>query len=614
MEKVNSTILCYPFLLLGSALGCALAQTSNLPSDYDTRVVVLEDARRANPESLSTLRALADSYGMGAQYDKAIEVVQKVLTLDVDNPEFQLRLARLHLWSGKPQQALTDLHQLGPRGGVEAEELECQILNSTRRAHDATSCYQRLLAHLPAETSKIPGALLALARNQSWAGRGGDAVRSYEKYLQLDSHDRTARIELIRLSRYRGDYNRADRLCKELLDQNPADAEALAMRAEVLHWAGHRKLTALRSANEAEGLDPTSPDARVAEVYTLLDMGANHAARQEFAMLRDQVSRDGGLHPDASFHDAYLLLEKELDESSQPDLQMPFSTYNDVDGIHDTFAGLAFTLPVRSEHQFRLNLNQFTSSAPWPGIFTAGRNRANLRQFTVGSTIWTRPGMFLTFAGGTSMITGAGALRPVFNVGFRATPADRWTFEASTGREFLTLTPKAIDRGVSSYQTSGTIRYAFDFRSSFSFQAERRWWSDTNRSIAGAVIFDHVLHYNKHLLLHGGLMTRHDKFDRDMEFASGFFTPDHLQRHESYMGANGEAGLLSWEVRGGGGAQQITTASDFRPSWDVTSSLGIRLARALRIYLNYQRRNYSLLAKDGWYQGFYISLGMKPQI
>jgi hypothetical protein len=30
------------------------------------------------------------------------------------------------------------------------------------------------------------------------------------------------------------------------------------------------------------------------------------------------------------------------------------------------------------------------------------------------------------------------------------------------------------------------------------------------------------------------------------------------------------------------------------------------------LFGNYQRRNYSLLAKDGWYQGFFITLGIQP--
>jgi len=50
----------------------------------------------------------------------------------------------------------------------------------------------------------------------------------------------------------------------------------------------------------------------------------------------------------------------------------------------------------------------------------------------------------------------------------------------------------------------------------------------------------------------------------------------------------------------------------YRPSWEVAAAAGIRITRSVRLFANYQLRNYSLLATQGWYQGFYISLGVRP--
>jgi Flp pilus assembly protein TadD len=147
------------------------------------------------------------------------------------------------------------LRKIGNHGGVDAVELECQILTAGRRAAEAASCYQRLALRVSTEPAKNSAVLLALARNQAWAGRSQDATRSYENYLQTRPDDRAATIELIRLSRYRGDYARAEKLCNRLLETSPADAEVLALKAEVLHWAGHRKITARRSAVQAATLE-----------------------------------------------------------------------------------------------------------------------------------------------------------------------------------------------------------------------------------------------------------------------------------------------------------------------------------------------------------------------
>lgn len=603
-------------LILHFAIACTFAvprgQAAQRSPDYDSRIAALELERRSQPQNLMVLRTLADSYGMGAEYGKAISVVKEILAIVGANPGYTLRLAQLYAWTGKQDAALEELGKLGGRAGVEGLDLECQILTAERRAANAASCYERLAPQVMNDSIKYSAVLLAMARNQVWSGRNREAIQSYERYLRIQTNDRTATIELIRLSRYQGDYARAEKLCNVLLQHNPADAEVLAQKAEVLHWAGHRKITARRSAEEALALEPNLPDAKVAQVYALLDVGANCAARQQFLALRDQLSRSGKLQLEASFHDAYRLLEKELAQLGRPELSLPFSTYNDVDGIHDTFTGLEFSVPLDGDHQFRLNLQQYVSSAPWPGTFTAGRNRATVREFSANTTIWAKPGVLMTLAAGSSMKSGSDAARPIFGWHLRFTPADHWTIDVSAGREFLKLTPRTIDRNISDYQTASIARYAFDSRTALSVQAERRWWSDGNRSTASAVIFDRTLHYYKRFMLHGGFLTRHEMFHRDMKFASGFFTPDHYQRHEGYLGANGEARRLRWEMQASGGAQQVVRTAAYRPSWDVTSSLSLRLIRAFRLSGNYQRRNYSLLAKDGWYQGFYFTLGIQP--
>jgi len=64
-------------------------------------------------------------------------------------------------------------------------------------------------------------------------------------------------------------------------------------------------------------------------------------------------------------------------------------------------------------------------------------------------------------------------------------------------------------------------------------------------------------------------------------------------------------------VRGSGGAQHVARPADYRPDWDFTSSVSFRLGRSLQLSANYQRRNYSLVSKDGWYQGLHFTLGME---
>ena len=91
-------------LLLASA---TLASAQNvLPPDYAQRLAELERYHKADPTDMDTADALAGSYSMGAQYQKAIVVVQEMLAQKHDDPALLLRLAKLLAWAGQNEQSL----------------------------------------------------------------------------------------------------------------------------------------------------------------------------------------------------------------------------------------------------------------------------------------------------------------------------------------------------------------------------------------------------------------------------------------------------------------------------------------------------------------------------
>ena len=473
----------------------------------------------------------------------------------------------------------------------------------------ATRLLEAFLASAP---GRYPDLLLKLARNQSWAGRTSSAIRSYRTYLRARPTDRTATVELIRLHRYRGDYSEAEKLCDKLLASNAADAEVLALKAETLHWAGHRGRLARETADRAAQASAASPDVKIAQVYALRDLGENRRAIQEFQALSDHVSRTGGLEPQASYADAYRLLEDDLAHPAHLTGAPAYSNYNDSDGIHDSFWGLHLEAPVRSDHKLLFNLGQYRSSAPLEGIFTAGRDTASVSEFSAGGAVRIAPAVYLTMLGGASRRESEGGLRPIFDFRMDGSPLDHWTFDFESSREFLKVTPRSIDQDVLSYRIGGGVQYAFDSRTSLALHADRRYWSDQNRSVSGDATFRRVLHYQKPFMIDAGLLGHWEQFDLDTEATSGFFTPDRYQRYDGFLGIHGEIGRwLIYEARGAGGAQQVVSGANYRPDWEISSSVGVRLSRALRLSANYQRRNYSLLSRDGWYQGFFVSLSLR---
>jgi len=504
--------------------------------------------------------------------------------------------------------ALEQARQDHPRDAAVLDSLAGSYAMNGRYGK-AIEAVEALQALLPGE----PAPLLRLARLHAWNRNGRVAIRYYEAYLKLRQDDRAATIELIRQRRYRGNYERAEQLCDRLLAVNAADAEVLTLKAEILHWAGNRTRSARASAESALAAAPESPDARVAYVNALEDLGERQNARHEFDALQDEVSGRGGPPPGATYADAYQLLTEQLGESHKIKLQIPYTVYNDSDAIHDVSGGVRLLAPVHEDHSLELDVNEYTSSAPRGGIFTAGRDRTAVREFSAGGTLLAAPGVSLTLLAGGSALSGDGRVRPTFDLQAAITSVDRWTFTFGTSRAFLKVTPRSMDLSISSYAGTGTARYAIDSRTSISLQADRLWWSDSNHSASGGAVLERVLQKRRNLGLRGGLLTRAEGFTRDTHFAAGFFTPDLYLRHEAFLHARLDLGRgVVWEVRGAGGAQRITQEASYQPSWEITTWVSARLAGTLRLSGNYQRRNYSLLSRDGWYQGFFISLGVQP--
>jgi hypothetical protein len=489
-------------------------------------------------------------------------------------------------------------------------EFRCQVLNNTQRPAEAARCYANLREAAVGKEGLHRRAVLGEARNALWSGKRREATQAYEEYLGANPADRAVTMEYIRLLRYRGNYGRAEQLCDRLLRDAPGDAEALALRAEVLYWAGHRSFKARLDADQAFALEPQLSAARVSRVAALEAVGLNREASAEARALSDQAASTPGSM--AAF------LEERLDQKTRIRSDHPFAVYNDADGIHDISYQSLLAIPIRQDHAVNLNVAEFVSSAPAGGIFTDGRNRASVREFSLGAKALVAPGWHLSLAAGGSMLGHSGfshdGIRPTWEAALAGAPHDHWNIEIGTDRKFLAVTPRAIDHGIYSQRFFARASYWFDSRTSLTLAFDQRRWSDSNYSVQGEGALSRNLIHSQTFNLDAGVITHHLAFHRDMLAVSGFFTPDHYSRYDGFLNTHGEAKRwLIWELRGEGGSQQITSSADFRSNWAVTARLSVRLRHALWLYGSYERKNYSLLSRDGWYQGCSVSLTVQPQ-
>jgi tetratricopeptide (TPR) repeat protein len=598
MKHITRTFLV-GFTLAAGAIGLAQSPVS---ADYRERIVELEHAVRANPSDVDALEALAGSYAMGNRYGEAIAVVQKLVVLKRGDPSVMLHLAKLYSWNGQNERSLEVLKDASLLHSTQATAFRCDVLNAIPRAAEAAACFDGLAKLATADHSLLERALLGRARNQMWSGNRKAAERSYKEYVAANPSDITAALEYIELLRVVGDYGKAEKLCDRILRTDPRNAEVLAKRAEILFWAGNRGHEARRNAAQSVDAGPQLTAPHIADIAALESLGLNDAASQQVKSLPDESSNN----------DMVRFLEDRLHELSTARLDLPVSIYNDSDGIHDSVYQVSTDIPVRGDHSVQMNVAQYNSSAP-TGIFTAGRDRAFAREFTVGGTGLLAPGLHLSAAGGGSARSGDGNLRPTFNAVLSGSPWDRWNVSFGSSREFLKVTPRAIDQGVSSLDAFADLRHWFNSKTSLGVRIDRRWWSDQNRSIQGDATFTRNFIYHRGFNLDAGALSSHQTFARDMLAVSGFFTPDRYSRYDGFLNTHGEIKRwLTWELRGEGGTQQIVSTAAYLPNWAVTSRLSIKFSRSVSLYGSYERKNYTLLARNGWYQGFYVSLRIQP--
>ncbi len=591
----------------------AAAQTPPAADTYADRLQDLEQAHQDDPKDLTVLDALAGSYAMGSRYKDAIGIVQEMIVLRKDDTALVFRLAQLFSWNGQADRSLEQLHRLDLRHNAEAAEFECEVLAGARRASQAERCFDVLSRMVTLNASQRKLALLGRARNGLWSGKWSAAARAYEEYLKADPSDEAVTREYIKLLQYKGDYATAEKLCDQLLRNHPNDAGLLALRADVLFWEGNRNSQARRDAKQAVDLAPGVSDARLAYIASLEALGLNRAASQELQAFHETQLTPPGSSESATSKDMADYLANRLEEQTGVKADLPYSEYNDSDGIHNVSYQAALSIPIQGDHTLGLNVSDFSASAPSGGTFTDGQDRATIREFSASVGALVAPGVRLSLQGGGSIRSGEDTLRPTYNVSISKASWDRWSVALGASREFLKVTPRAIDHDISSYGGFADLRYFFDSRTTASLRVDRKWWSDTNRSIDSEAVLSRKAIYGRRFNLDGGGLGAYEAFDRNMLAVSGFFTPDRYMRYAGFVDLHGDApGRIAWEVRGEGGAQQIASTAGFDPTWDVTTRLSIKVSRAMRLYGSYERRNYSLLDRNGWYQGFYISLNFQP--
>jgi tetratricopeptide (TPR) repeat protein len=223
------------------------------------------------------LHRLALITAWNEEYDEALTLFQRLLSLEPENVEARVDRARVLAWRGDVRQALEVLDGiLENRPELpQALEAKAQFQSSTGEYSEALSSYEDLLGIADDPT----GVLLAQARVLGWASRLEESRTVYDSILASNPQNLEARLGLARVMAYSDRTHEAVSRYRSVLQDHPDNREARRGLARVLTWSGK-----LPEGEEAwrESLDAAPDDLAsvVGLAQNLRWQGRNAAALQ----------------------------------------------------------------------------------------------------------------------------------------------------------------------------------------------------------------------------------------------------------------------------------------------------------------------------------------------
>ncbi|MBC7790476.1 MAG: tetratricopeptide repeat protein [Anaerolineae bacterium] len=203
--------------------------------------------------------AAADAAWDAGNHNAALNAYRGVVSEDTAGASHAVfRLATLLSWKDSLAEAI---RLFGVYRRLEPSDLEGRIalartLAWASRFAAAITEYDSILAISP----MLVSAALGRAQTLAWAGRMDEAERAYISLLGA-SWNIDAAKGVARLTGWRGDLSRAEKLWRGVLEKNPTDAEALTGLAQVQRWTG-RPHAARENLRMALHSDSTYADAR----------------------------------------------------------------------------------------------------------------------------------------------------------------------------------------------------------------------------------------------------------------------------------------------------------------------------------------------------------------
>jgi hypothetical protein len=435
------------------------------------------------------------------------------------------------------------------------------------------------------------------ALDAGWAGHYSDALRLIDAYLATHPGDRSARLDRARFLAWRGDYAAAI----TAIDALPADdADAVALRARTLAWAGRR-------------------DAALAintPIYDAAPQDYDHAWTQALALRQGEwpqralpaLATVQSIKPDAA---DTLALAKAVRLPLFSWVGVPASIYSDSDDIEVHSVGVGANMRVSDRWRLLGDVTRRRYSATLGGPFAPLQGGDSVDEDRIGAGVHLSPSpdVGIEIWAGNSRLDYQGAGSDSTMIGRLSVSqhaSDDFSYALTADRERVDASPRAL--AVVRNGVTADARWTPTLRDTLAARGTIQHFDDGNQRQQLLADYRHAAWRGGTAMVDVGGQMEWQHNSRDT--GNGYYSPDRYERIaplvSAYFAFNQEAGLyLSAAL----GAQRDETFDGWKRAADLNAEL------TLGIFSHWQlvgRAGYSQrLNQLGRYEGTTAGLELR---
>jgi tetratricopeptide (TPR) repeat protein/tRNA A-37 threonylcarbamoyl transferase component Bud32 len=225
--------------------------------DFDAALADLDQFARLRPTDPKAPYSTGVILLGRRQYGPALAALHKALDLRPGYPEAVWACAQIHLWQGKPEEALGELDPLVaklPEGPVQTLNVRAAVYQALGRLEEAAADYRRLTVELkpkePDDYLDLAEAYVGLARVYDRQGQPGKAAECLDRLVAAAPESEWSYLRRAEQRRDRGEYAAALADCDQAARVKPASALPPLVRASITAARG-RAAAAVAEAERA---------------------------------------------------------------------------------------------------------------------------------------------------------------------------------------------------------------------------------------------------------------------------------------------------------------------------------------------------------------------------